>query len=130
VSQEVFMRVHRGLPRFRGEAALETWIYRITCNAALNHRRRKRPREVLMEVDRSDPAPGPEAGLRSRELRDRLAETMRSLPPKQRAVLSLRLNQELPFHRIARIMGTHTGTAKANYFHAVRKLRTALEDLR
>src|SRR5438128_6304205 len=41
VSQEVFMRIYRGLAKFRGDSALDTWVYRLTVNAALSHVQRR-----------------------------------------------------------------------------------------
>ena len=71
VAQEAFIRIFRGVPRFRGDSALGTWIYRLTVNAALSHRARRPPPAESFEARAAelplvaDPHDG-DAVLRSR----------------------------------------------------------------
>ena len=71
VAQEAFIRVFRGLPKFRGDAALGTWIYRLAVNAALSHRSRRaasaqpEPEEVVEAQVSAEPVHG-DAVLRTR----------------------------------------------------------------
>jgi RNA polymerase sigma-70 factor (ECF subfamily) len=132
VTQEVFIRVHRALPRFDGRSQLYTWLYRITINLCLDMRGRL-ARLALVDL---------EEGVSERELRDRgvaldeaaegretsraVAKAVAGLPPRQRAMTVLRLYQDLPYQDIARIMGCSEGTVKATMFAALRKLRSAL----
>src|SRR5678815_7650 len=88
LSQEVFLRAFRGLEKFRGDAQLSTWMYRLAVNAALSHATRAQARarrsvsdEVLEEVA----APMETAG--DPRLRERLVAAMEALPPGYRAVL-------------------------------------------
>src|SRR3954462_2081961 len=74
MAQEVFLKIHRGLPYFRGEAKLSTWIYRIIANVCSQARSRRRP-EVPLDrgPDRPPLDPGaPDAAFAELELRDRL----------------------------------------------------------
>ena len=48
--QEVFLRIHKGLGKFRGDALLKTWIYRIAVNTALNHLKKRKRREVFKQL--------------------------------------------------------------------------------
>jgi len=132
VAQETFLRAYRGLPGFRGDAALRTWLVRIATNLSLNLVQSAR-------VSRRDPAavedvappvlPPAETGIEEARRRQRLRPAIEGLPPKQRATLMLRVHQGLKFKEIARLMGCTTGTAKANFSHAVAALRLALKDM-
>jgi len=73
-----------------------------------------------------DPAPSQEDRLVEAQKREQLHQMMEILPDKQRLVLSLRVEQSLPFKEIARILGRSIGGVKANYFHAVRKIQAAV----
>ncbi|MDR7519406.1 MAG: RNA polymerase sigma factor [Armatimonadota bacterium] len=130
VTQEVFIRAHRALPRFDGRSQLSTWLYRITVNLCLDARDR-RARIALPDTDESlldrFAAPGLDEEAQRRELGRLIARAVAALPPRQRAMTVLRLYQDLPYQEIARIMGCSEGTVKATMFAAVRRLRQALE---
>ncbi|MBM3307947.1 MAG: sigma-70 family RNA polymerase sigma factor [Candidatus Eisenbacteria bacterium] len=134
VAQEAFIRVFRHVGRFQERSSLYTWIYRITVNIALNRLRRDRFRhmvpmgELQWEDRRADADPSYAA--MSSELAGRVDSAVRSLPDKQRAVFTLRFFEGLSHKEIAEVVGCSEGTSKANYFHAVRKLRKLLGDLR
>src|SRR5687767_13858963 len=92
VSQQAFVRAYRALDRFRGEASVRTWLFRIGINVALNHVR-DHAREEPSDTAGDDVTVGAEApraimaAQRTRDLRRAVAE----LPPKQRMVLELRV---------------------------------------
>jgi RNA polymerase sigma-70 factor (ECF subfamily) len=65
-----------------------------------------------------------------KEIALRIDEAVRSLPDKQRAVFTLKFYEGLSHKEIANVVGCSEGTSKANYFHAIRRLRKKLEDLR
>ncbi len=132
VAQETFVRAWQGLPRFRGQAALRTWLMRIAANLSLNVRssaRVARRGPVAPDEAAVSAAPGAEGTLLESERQARVASAIRELPDRQRTTLLLRVDQGMMFKEIARAMGCTTGTAKANFFHAVAALRRALEDL-
>ena len=132
IVQEVFVRVHRALPQFRGGARLATWLYRITMNACLDSRRRLTVRrEVPLDVAASEVALDADPLVRaaSREFAERVAAALHELPPRQRATLVLRLYEDLSLQEIADVLGSPLGTVKANYHHALTKLRRTLGDL-
>ncbi|MDR7521149.1 MAG: sigma-70 family RNA polymerase sigma factor [Armatimonadota bacterium] len=130
VTQEVFIRAHRALPRFDGRSQLSTWLYRITVNLCLDARDR-RARISLPDADESLldrlATPGLDEEAQRRELGWLIARAVAALPPRQRAMAVLRLYQDLPYQEIARIMGCSEGTVKATMFAAVRRLRQTLE---
>lgn len=124
--QDVFVRVYESLPKFRRDAALYTWIYRITTNLALNALRKKRRREILRldtvpEIVAQGDDPGEQ--LERKETEAALDQAIRRLPPKQKAVFVMRYYEQMSYEDIAKIMKRSVGGLKANYFHALRKIR-------
>jgi RNA polymerase sigma-70 factor (ECF subfamily) len=87
--QETFLRALRGLPGFRGEATFRTWLYRIAINVCLE---RKASHRATMPWDEEQPPTLPDAtspeAMALRQLR--MMEALRSLPPRQRAILLLK----------------------------------------
>jgi RNA polymerase sigma-70 factor, ECF subfamily len=128
LAQDVFVRACRSLARFKGHASLRTWLYRIAVNVCLNRVTAKRlvtePIEETRHVDRRAVDPG-RALLRA-EQQARVRAAIARLPNRQRAVLVLRVYQELPHQEIARIVGSSVGAVKANFFHALGNLRKLL----
>lgn len=128
LSQDVFLRAFRALHRFRGDATLSTWLYRIAVNVCLSRVSVKAPRTEPIDVDRhvdhrSEPAP--EMLLRE-ERAERVRTALAQLPEKQRAALILRVYEEMTHPEIAATLGTSVGAAKANVFHALRNLKRFL----
>ena len=126
LSQEAFVRVYRALPRFRGESSFKTWLYRIVLNLSLNHvRSARREREGRVDVD-GVTLPVAAQGLTlvlQGETRRILEGAIEKLPPKQKKTLILKVFHELKYVEIARVMSCSVGTAKANFFHAVKSLK-------
>jgi RNA polymerase sigma-70 factor (ECF subfamily) len=124
VAQEVFVRIFRGLPKFRGDAALGTWIYRLAVNAALSHVTR-RPRHMEGD-DVLEHIPARAARPRDPGLAARLEEALSSLPPGYRAVLVLHDVEGLSHEECADIMGCRIGTSKSQLHKARAKMRELL----
>lgn len=129
VSQEAFVQVYRNLNRFDRRSSLATWLYRIVVNLCLNHLNRG-SRSLYATVDQHpDPADSSEgslAQLEEKERADALANAIETLPPQQRASLTLRVHSHLAHREIAAILGVSEATAKVHYFHAVQALRRKL----
>ena len=132
VAQDVFIRVHRALPGFRGRSALKTWLYRITVNLCLDYARRG-SRYVLTGLKELEWEPALNDNLVEAAERNELARTVRAaiggLAPRQRAMVVLRVYQDMPYAEVARIMGCAEGTVKATMFAALGKLRKTLAPL-
>jgi len=131
VVQETYLRAYRGLRRFRGDAAFETWLYRITANcAATTLGRRAKHRHDELDDDAPLPDPerrhDPEASADSGALRDRLVEALAALPPRLRQVVVLRDVYDLPHEAIATELGISEGAAKVRLHRARRRLREHL----
>jgi RNA polymerase sigma-70 factor (ECF subfamily) len=133
-AQEAFIKVHRHVARFEERSSLYTWMYRITVNIALNKLKRDKFRNMvpLGDIIREDRSPrsDPERAALGSEVVDRVRQAVETLPDKQRAVFTLKFYEGLSHKEIAEVVGCSEGTSKANYFHAVRKLRKQLGDLR
>lgn len=131
LAQDAFVQAYRGLHAFRQEARFSTWLYRIAMNLCLTHRKTA-AREVSDEPDdrlhdkREDALATLVATERTRAVEDAIA----ALPPQQRATLTLRVHHGLSHREIAEILGCAEGTAKANYFHAIRALQRKLQAFR
>jgi len=134
LAQDVFVRAFRGLRKFKGEASLGTWLYRIGVNVCLNRLAVKTPASESLEPlflanDERLAAPGESAteallrGERQRRVRAAIAR----LPKKQRATLILRVYHEMPHEQIAGILGSSVGAVKANFFHAMNNLKKLLQ---
>lgn len=130
VAQEVFIRVHRALAKFAARSQLRTWLFRITVNLCLDYSGR-RSRDALAGLREFlwQPAAahdGPVEHAERRELAEVVARAIDALPPRQKAMVVLRVYQDLPYAEIGRIMGCAEGTVKATMFAAFGKLRNAL----
>lgn len=121
--QETFLAVHRGLPRFRGEARLSTWVYRIAVRAALRARARRRDGAP---VDPETPGGGGEAALQARLEARRLAEAFSRLPAEHRVVISLFALEGLTHRQIAEVLGVPEGTVWSRLHGARRRLAEEL----
>jgi RNA polymerase sigma-70 factor (ECF subfamily) len=128
LTQEVFLRAYRGLARFRGDAAVATWLYRIGVNACLNRVSARTLPTVALDDAPELSAPGrdPAAGLVAAEQAAAVRAAVARLPDRQRATVVLRVYQDRSHREIAEILGTTEGAAKANLFHALANLRKLL----
>ncbi len=148
IYQEVFMRVHTALPRFRFESLFSTWLHRITVNCCLNSRSaRPGRRDVSLEgevlespdgnpvADHDLPealvdAPDPLRPTRSREIRRRLAVALDRLSPQQKLVFVLRHFEGRRLREIADALQCAEGTVKKHLFSGTQRLREQLSELR
>jgi RNA polymerase sigma-70 factor (ECF subfamily) len=126
VAQEAFIRIFRGVGRFRGDSALSTWIYRLAVNAALSHRSRRPPPTESLDTRAielamvSDPTDGDAA------LRVRLERGLRALPAGYRTAIVLHDIEGLEHEEIAGVLGCHVGTSKSQLHKARARLREIL----
>lgn len=124
--QEIFVKIWKSLPSFRGEANLYTWIYRITINEALNFLRKRKVRAALQfhsldeETSRKiDEDPWFDGSA----LQRKLAKAVASLPTKQRLVFNMKYFGDMKYEDISQITGTSVGALKASYHIACEKLK-------
>jgi RNA polymerase sigma-70 factor, ECF subfamily len=127
LAQEVFFRVHRGLPYFRGEARLSTWIYRIVANVSVQDH----GRPVPMSLDDERTAPSiPSASDRQFgdfELRDRLEKAIARLPANYRLLIAAHYLDGVTYEDLAAALDLPLGTVKTQLYRAKQQLRRMLE---
>lgn len=134
IAQEVFIKVYRSLDRFRQDAQLSSWMYRIVMNACIDHRRRQLPagsapfgeeaeQKLLNTIEET---PGPEERAYAGELGQVLETQIGRLPHGQRIVFIMRHHQGLKLWEIAEALGLAEGTVKRQLHAAIHRLREAL----
>jgi len=139
IVQEAFLRLHRTLVTFRGDSRLGTWLYRTVTRLAIDTMRRERLKRALFFSRKdneaadpvelfADPKPGAESQLIARQQLTVVRQQLRKLSAQQRAVLTLRHQEQLPLQAIAELLGISEGTVKTHLHRAVRSLRNALEE--
>jgi RNA polymerase sigma-70 factor (ECF subfamily) len=131
VVQEAFIKAYKNLKGFRGDSSIYTWLYRIAVNTAHNHLRRVKRRT---EVDFEEVAPiieargqNPAESTANAELGVAIDGAIKNLPPRQREVFMLHYFERMTHREIAEVLGVTEGAVKANFFHAVQKLKGALK---
>jgi len=132
-AQEVFLNVLKALPRFRGESALSTWIYRIgvnTCIARSKQGKRQRAREVVEEESFDlipEGQPSSLERLERKELEGQLHRAIGELAEEYRAVIVLHYLQGMGYEQIAQVLAVPMGTVKVRLFRAKRLLQRKLK---
>ncbi|HWA49694.1 MAG TPA: RNA polymerase sigma factor [Dongiaceae bacterium] len=135
VVQESYLKAFAGLTKFRGEAALSTWLTRIVINEALM-RRRKTNRLVTDEFENvvqlhrpeSDaPVENPEGAAMRGQLRTYLEAAVGSLPEDQRAVFVLRALEEMSVEETAEVLDLNPQTVRTRFMRARRRLQSQLQ---
>ena len=142
VTQDAFLRAHRGLSNFRGDAAFSTWLFQIATNLAHNRYwywwRRKR--DVSLSLDQTigqdsettlvdvipDEKDGPGDETLTNELARRVEECLPKLSRKHRDILYLRIKNNLSYEEIAQKLGIRVGTVKSRIARARESLRDKL----
>lgn len=132
VAQGVFLRLWRVLQRFDLERRFDTWLYRITVNAAIDHIRDRGPKGFLQPLpDDADErlagdAPGADAAIERSELQRAFLRLAAGLAPKQRATFVLKEIEGLDTADVARALGITESTVRNHLLHARRILREGL----
>jgi RNA polymerase sigma-70 factor (ECF subfamily) len=140
VTQEAFIKAYRALPKFRGESAFYTWLYRVAINTAKNHlaAQSRRPPQDDIEADTAEQM---DMGTRLKEnatpehlaMQDEMARTIKSaleaLPEELRTALSLREFEGLSYEEIAEAMDCPIGTVRSRIFRAREAIDNKLKPL-
>lgn len=129
--QEVFVKVWKNIGKFRSDAKLYTWIYRIATNECLNFLKKKKNRffipihdvqgELIEKLESSPLISGD-------EIQQKLQKELLKLPNKQRLVFNMKYFDEMKFTEISEITGTSVGALKASYHLAVKKIEENLKE--
>lgn len=127
VTQEAFIKAYEKLNSFEGRSSFKSWLFQIAVNTARNKIREwKRNTVDIDEVQLAVDAEA-ESTLVHSAVADILHKEVEKLPFKQKTALVLRVYEDLSFNEIAEVMQCPYDTAKANYRHALLKLRETFE---
>jgi RNA polymerase sigma-70 factor, ECF subfamily len=123
LAQDVFVKAFEHLPTFRRESTFKTWLYRIAINHCLNHVRKNSQQFVEVTEFTASTRPAIQHQLEHEEQREHFRRLVKRLPPKQKAILEMRINEQLTYEEIAKVSGRSVSTIKASVFFALQKLR-------
>ncbi|MEM6927237.1 MAG: sigma-70 family RNA polymerase sigma factor [Myxococcota bacterium] len=141
VAQDVFLALFKSLSKFRGDAQLSTWIYRVVVNHCKNRRQYRRRRHMdrheALEGRRADDddgpvrqipddGPGTDAPLHAAEAEDLVQSGLAQLDEEQRQIIVLRDVQDLSYEEIGSILDLPRGTVKSRLHRARAQLATIL----
>ena len=131
LTQEVFLRVLRGLPTFRGRSKFSTWLYRLAMNAARSFLTKRNRSPLGSRTDLTETAqaryPQPDRAALDAELEASVEAALRGLSPKLRGAIVLTSLQNLEAKEAARIEGCTTATMYWRIHEARRQLKKRLE---
>ena len=140
LSQEVFVKAWKALPKFESRSAFYTWLYRITHNVTYDWIR-KRKRVISGEFDDAlldEAEPGalttpkssdlPDVAMERSELRGKIAQAIKTLSDDHREVILLKEIDGLSYQAIADVVDCSVGTVMSRLFYARKKLQVALEE--
>jgi RNA polymerase sigma-70 factor (ECF subfamily) len=135
VLQNVFLKIYRGLPGFRFEANLATWIYRVTINECQNQNRRSSARYVPFEIilgsgEEIDTSSIPDDWHARNERREIVQRAILQLSPKLRAVVVLKYLEGLSYDEIAETLECAPGTVASRLNRALEELESRLRPLK
>jgi RNA polymerase sigma factor (sigma-70 family) len=137
LAQDVFLRLYRALPSFRGEALLSTYLYRIVANVAQDEwkRRRRDDRPLVSFSDEDEewedrlqhPGPDAEQSFAERQFRYSVEEQLQLLSPVERTILVLYHQEERSYEQIAQSLQLPIGTVRTHLHRGRKKLREAIQ---
>lgn len=127
--QTTFIKAWQALPKFRQDAQLFTWLYRIATNNCISFLNNKR-RRFFVPMHDIGPELAQKAALglspTADEITKKLHKAVALLPDKQRLVFTMKYFQDLDYETISAIVGTSVGALKASYHHAVKKIEQSV----
>jgi len=140
VTQEAFIKAYRALPKFRGDSAFYTWLYRVAINTAKNHlaARARRPPQDDIEAETAEQMDmgtllKEQATPETLAMRDEVANTIKAaldaLPDELRTAIALRELEGLSYEEIAQAMDCPIGTVRSRIFRAREAIDNKLQPL-
>lgn len=139
LSQQVFIKAYHALPRFRGEAKIMSWLYRIMVNTHIGTSRKEQAQGWRVNPSSSSndypqpepyitnaPEDDPETQTAASHMQEHITQALQVLAPQQRSVFIMRHYHDLPLKEIARILGLSVGTVKSQLFRAIHRMQKEL----
>jgi RNA polymerase sigma-70 factor (ECF subfamily) len=128
VIQNVFIKAWKALPKFREDANLYSWLYRIATNESITFINKRKKRGHTSEVNEMLPGSINANDPTESEILEKLEAAIATLPEKQRLVFHLKYYEEKKYSEISEALGTSVGSLKASYHHAVKKIEQFLTE--
>ncbi len=135
IAQETFIHAYSAIKSFKVGYRLYTWLYRICMNLSINYLKRRKfviPESQFEEetspLDVEATGPDPLESLASKELEQRIERAIDSLPPKYKAVMVLRIYEDLSYEEIARTLKISLGTVMSRLFRARERMQEMLKE--
>ena len=133
LAQEVFLRLFRALPQFRGQARITTFLYRIAINVVNDEfRRREKARLSVPVEDRANelksPLPNPAEALERNQLLEAVDAALLQLDMRDRAILILHYQEGRSYEDIAAILSIPMGTVKTRLYRARERLKSMIKE--
>jgi RNA polymerase sigma-70 factor (ECF subfamily) len=131
VLQSTFIKAFEGLDRFREDASLFTWLYRIATNESLTFLKKKSRRFILPmgeNLNFLQDSLEADAYINGNEIQIKLQKAIIRLPEKQRLVFNMKYFEEMKYEEMSDILKTSVGALKASYHHALKKLEKYLTE--
>jgi RNA polymerase sigma-70 factor (ECF subfamily) len=132
VLQNTFIKVFRNINNFEGRSKLFTWLYRIATNEATTFLKKNMRKNSFMESSEMGDFTNSlksEEGSDGEFVKEMLKKALEELPPKQKAIFSLRYFEEMNYNDMSEITGTSVGALKASYHHAVKKIENYIKQV-
>ena len=140
VVQESFIKAYKALPRFRGDSAFYTWLYRIAINTSKNYLTAQSRRPPRSDVDANDAEyydggramhdnTSPEAILASQQIKDAIDQAISGLPEELKVAITLREFEAMSYDEIAEVMDCPVGTVRSRIFRARETIDKMIKDL-
>lgn len=138
IVQDVILKIFKGIKKFREDAKLSTWIYKITINVCNNVYKRFKHRETLLEMSDSYSEDEPQSQYSTEEdlrkavmnevLYQKLREAIEKLSPEDRAILYMKEIENLTYEEISEVLGKPVGTIKSRLHYVKEKLKRELKE--
>ena len=134
MAQEVFLRLFRALPHFRGESQISTFLYRIIVNVVNDEfsQRKKarlaRPIDIKEERELVHGSAGPAILAERAQIQEAVETGLRQLSPRDRTILTLHYQEERSYEDIAAILDLPMGTVKTHLYRARERLRLMMKE--
>jgi len=140
IVQESFIKAYKALPRFRGDSAFYTWLYRIAINTSKNYLTAQSRRPPRSDVDAMDAEfydvgsamrdnTTPEANLATQQIKDAINQVISGLPEELKVAITLREFEAMSYDEIADIMECPVGTVRSRIFRAREAIDNEIKSL-
>jgi len=133
MAQEVFLRLFRAIPNFRGDAQVTTFLYRIIVNVVNDEFSRRRKARLGSPIEDQEgvlehPAPGPEEVLEQSQIQKAVDAALLKLDARDRAILTLHYQEGRSYEEIAAILSSPMGTVKTHLYRARERLKGMMKE--